>query len=260
MANSFGVIGSPIEHSLSPAIHEFALKKVGLEGASQKIEVASDGFLPFIATAPDTFDALSVTAPLKELAFQRADVLSESAKAVQAVNSLKFLDGKIEGHNTDGLGFMNALKSRYGSNFADSHVVVLGAGGAARSIIHALVDAGVASIAVHGRSEENVERACKPYGNVFGFSLVYRPVDLIVNTIPVLGRTPESAVLQGVSPDSAAVDIAYEPRTSEWLALYEQLGCETDNGLRMLAFQAAAQLEWWLDQTFDGDEILESIK
>ncbi len=259
MSFRLGVIGSPISHSLSPQLHEAGLRAVGLEGGSTRHEVDQDSFTAFMATASESFDALSVTAPLKTLAYERAGELTDAARAVEAVNSLLFRDGKIYGHNTDGEGFVSALRARFQTDFADCHVVVLGAGGAARSIIRSLVQDGVSSIAVHGRSEENVNRACAPYSNVFGFSLVYRPVDLVINTIPSSSRHVEKAVLQGISPDSAAVDITYEPRQSQWRGLYENLGCQTDNGLRMLAHQAAAQLTWWLERDFDGEALLELI-
>lgn len=254
-----GVIGSPIEHSLSPQLHEAGLKLADLEGSSGRHEVDHESFHAFVATASESFDALSVTSPLKTLAFERAGELTDAARAVEAVNSLRLQDGRLYGHNTDGEGFVNALRARFGTDFSDSHVVILGAGGAARAIIRSLVQAGVASIAVHGRSEENVNRACAPYANVFGFSLVYRPVDLVINTIPAANRVAERAVLQGISPDSAAVDITYEPRLSQWLELYDNLGCQTDNGLRMLAYQAAAQLEWWLGAKIDGGQLLGAI-
>ncbi len=259
MSWRLGVIGSPIAHSLSPQLHEAGLKLLGLQGSSSRHEVTVENFSAFIATAGESFDALSVTAPLKNVAFDRATDLSPVVTSVQAVNSLRFSEGKLFGHNTDGEGFVSALRSRFGSGFADAHVVILGAGGSARSIIASLVGEGAASIAVHGRTEENVQRACAPYANVFGHSLVYRPVDLIVNTIPGSSRDLEKAVLQGVSTSTAAVDITYEPKVSQWLALYEEQGCEVDNGLRMLAHQAAAQLTWWFDETLDGDSLMEAI-
>lgn len=256
---NLGVIGSPISHSLSPELQLEALKIAGLTGTSQRYEVSEADFPAFIATASESFDGLSVTAPLKTLAFERVSEVTESARAAEAVNSLRFEDGKIIGNNTDGEGFLSAATARFNIDFSGAHVAVLGAGGSARAIIHALVKAGVASIAVHGRSEANVERACKPYSNVYGFSLVYRPVDVIINTIPSASRIPEASVLQGITPDSFAIDITYEPRMSEWLSTYERFGCQTDNGLRMLSHQAAAQMQWWLGREFDGEMLLKVI-
>ncbi len=254
-----GVIGSPIVHSLSPELHEAGLRAAELQGGSERYDVDLANFNAFIATAGESFDALSVTAPLKTVAFERAHELTDSARVIGAINSMRFIDGKIAGHNTDGEGFVNALRSRFETDFSGSHVVVLGAGGSARAIIHSLVEIGVSSVAVHGRSEVNVERACAPYPNVFGFSLVYRPVDLIVNTIPISDRNQEGAVLQGISPDSAVVDLSYDPRESKWLEMYNQFGCQTDNGLRMLAFQAAAQMSWWFNTPIDGQSLFRSV-
>ena len=97
------------------------------------------------------------------------------------------------------------------------------------------------------------------YPNVYDFSLTYRPVDLIVNTTPVDGRAPEAAVMQGVGSHTLAVDITYEPRVSQWRTLHERTGCRTANGLGMLAYQAARQMQWWWGVELDGAKLLEVI-
>jgi len=139
------------------------------------------------------------------------------------------------------------------------HVVVLGSGGAARAIVDALVGDGASSVAVHARSSDQVENLSGRYTNVFGHMLVYRPVDLIVNTIPETGRNNEAAVIQGVTPETIAVDITYAPALSAWRTMYRAAGCRTQNGLGMLAYQAARQMSWWFETEIDGAELMKVI-
>jgi shikimate dehydrogenase len=141
----------------------------------------------------------------------------------------------------------------------NAHAVILGSGGAASAILDALVDHGVASVVVHGRNEVKVEELIGRYKNVYSSSLVYRPVDLIVNTVPVGGRGDEASVLQGVHHESVAVDITYDPVFTDWRKLYDESGCRTMNGLPMLAFQAALQMQWWWGVPLEGAKLLEAL-
>jgi shikimate dehydrogenase len=206
------------------------------------------------------FDALSVTSPLKHVAFECCDELSDAAARTQSVNSLLVRDGALHGASTDGDGFVDSLRYEFGPVVENAHAVLLGAGGAASAIVDALVAHGVASVAVHGRNETKVERLADRYKNVFSSSLVYRPVDLIVNTVPVNGRGHEASVLQGVHHETVAVDIAYEPERTAWRTLYDEAGCRTMNGLGMLAFQAALQMRWWWDVPLEGAQLLEVLR
>jgi shikimate dehydrogenase len=206
------------------------------------------------------FDALSITAPLKHEAFARSEELSDVARRTQSVNSLLMRDGVLYGDSTDGEGFINALRAEFGPVVENAHAVVLGAGGAASAVVDGLVHHGAASVAIHARNEVKVEELSDRYQNVFSSSLVYRPVDLIVNTVPVAGRDLEAAVLQGVHHETVAVDITYDPRVSSWRTLYDDAGCRTMNGLAMLAYQASLQMQWWWGVDVDGAQLLEVLK
>jgi shikimate dehydrogenase len=137
--------------------------------------------------------------------------------------------------------------------------VILGAGGAARAIVDSLVDQGANSIAVLGRSEANVRQIVSRHPNVVDHMVLYRPVDMIVNTTPVQGRAPDASLMQGVSRDTIAVDITYEPRMSPWLAQHAQYGCRHTNGLAMLAYQSARQMNWWWGSHLDGATLLKAL-
>jgi shikimate dehydrogenase len=254
-----GVAGSPIEHSLTPQLHDAALALAGLEGSSRRVELGSKDKSKLNKVMRKEFDGLSITMPLKGFGVEICDELDEVSTRTGSVNSLLMRDGKLFGASTDGDGFVNALHGQFDASVEGAHVVLLGSGGAASAIIDGLVRAGVASVAVHARNEAKVEALVARYDHVYDFSLTYRPVDVIVNTTPVAGRVDEVAVMQGVGAHTIAVDITYEPRMSKWRALHDRSGCPSANGLGMLAYQAALQLQWWWDRPIDGAKLLAVI-
>ncbi len=254
-----GVAGSPIEHSLTPQLHDAALAMVGFEGSSRRVELGAKDKAKLNKVVRKEFDALTLTMPLKGFGVEICDELDEVATRTQSVNSLLMRDGKLLGASTDGDGFVNALRGQFDLNVEGTHVVVLGAGGAASAIIDGLIRADVASVAVHARNQTKVETLVARYDHVYDFSLTYRPVDLIVNTTPIEGRVDDVAVMQGVGAHTVAVDITYEPRRSAWRALHERSGCPSANGLGMLAYQAALQMQWWWDLPIDGAQLLKVI-
>jgi shikimate dehydrogenase len=254
-----GVVGSPIEHSLSPQLQLAGLQLAGLEGTSTRVELGLANADQLKVLATTKFDALSVTSPLKGVAQELCDELSEVATRTKSVNSLLWREGKLFGESTDGLGFVNSLSSEMGFALENIHAVILGAGGAASAIVDALVHQGVASAVVIARNQARVDELAGRYKNVFSQSLVYRPVDLVVNTLPLDARGDEAAVLQGVHHETIAVDITYEPRNSSWRQLYDDAGCRSMNGLPMLAYQAALQMQWWWGVTVDGATLLKAL-
>ncbi len=254
-----GVAGSPIEHSLSPQLHMAGLALAGLTGTSRRFELREDQGSELRALFGSEVDALSVTMPLKSVGATLCDELDAAARELGVVSSMLWRDGKLWGATMDGQGFVDSLRGCYSFDFAHAHAVVLGAGGAARAIVGALVDAGVQSVSVLGRTESKVADLVSRWNNVTGEMVLYRPVDLIVNTTPVASRVADAAVMQGVSRDTVAVDITYDPRRSPWLALHEDYGCRSRNGLAMLAYQAARQMNWWWDLDLDGAELLKAI-
>lgn len=251
-----GVGGSPIAHSLSPTLHEAGLRLARLEGSSARVELAHDETPRLRELMSNQFDALSITMPLKGVAGALCDELDDVAARTASVNSLLVRDGRLLGASTDGDGFVGAVAGELGIDVSGGHAVILGTGGAARAIVDALVRAGVSTVVVHGHTEANVNAIVSQYRNVFDFSLTHRPVDLLVNTVPVAARGTETAVMQGVNADTVTVDIAYDPFNSQWRTTYERAGCRTMNGLAMLAYQAALQMQWWWGVPIDAKELL----
>ena len=254
-----GVAGSPIEHSLSPQLHEAGLRIAGLEGTSTRLELGQDKAPLLRGLLGETYDALSITMPLKSVAATLCDDLDAVASRLGVVNSLLSRDGKILGANTDGLGFVESLRDGFGVTPLAMNVLVLGTGGAALSIIDALVDAGAASVQVLSRTEGNVDALGSRFAGVSAFTGETGEIDLIVNTTPARDR-PEPVILAGVGEATIAVDISYEPRMSKWRVRHEEVGCASANGLAMLAYQAALQMKWWWDLDIDAKVLLEVIE
>jgi shikimate dehydrogenase len=255
-----GVVGDPIAHSRSPQLHLLGMSLLGLSGTSTRVQVAATDVDSFLEGASRHFDALSVTMPLKGLFAERCEHLDTAAASLGVVNSIRWREGRLEGSATDGPGLLDAMRATWELNPSGMHTVVLGSGGSARAIVDALVRAGTSSISVLGRNEATVAALCERYDVVRGDSAVQRPVDLIINTIPVSSRDVEADVLTGVRTTTYAVDITYEPLESSWLALHRTVGCESMNGLPMLAYQAARQMQWWWGDTVDGAILLEGLQ
>ena len=229
----------------------------GVSGTSTRIEVGSGGVEVVRSLLADSFDALSVTMPLKAQLLDVCDEVDETASRVGAVNSLLVRSGRVYGANTDGAGFVDALQSEYGFSVVDRRVVMFGSGGAARSIIDALAGAGARRIDVVARSAQAVRALAAGYDVVREGVSGDEAAELVVNTSPITGRVRSTPV--ATKPDTVAVDITYEPRISPWLRQYEESGCRVVNGLPMLAYQAARQLSWWFDVPIDGLRLLEAI-
>jgi shikimate dehydrogenase len=254
-----GVAGYPIEHSMSPQLHEAGLRMAGLEGNSTRLALKPDEVPRLRSLLGTTYDALSVTMPLKAAVIGICDELDEVASRLGVANSLLFDGDRILGANTDGQGFVNALHDGFSTDVAGTHAVVLGAGGAALGIVDALVQAGVGSVSILSRTPSKAEELASRYENVVAFVPELRPVDVIVNTTPATARS-EATVTPGVRASTIAIDITYEPRRSAWLELHERLGCPSANGLSMLAHQAALQMTWWWKVPIDAVKLLEVIE
>jgi shikimate dehydrogenase len=253
------VVGSPIEHSLSPVLHEAGLAIAGLEGSSTRVELGLDQGAVLRELMGTTFDAVSVTMPLKEVAAGLCATLDEVATRIGVVNTLLVRDGELHGACTDGRGFVDALVGEFSFDAADKNVIIIGAGGAARGIVDALVESKVRSIAIEGRTATRVKDIVERYEAALPSMPEGTAVDLVINTVPIGGRL-EPVVHQGVHDATIAVDITYEPRMSKWRALYEARGNQNANGLAMLAYQAARQMQWWWDVPVNGAQLLEVLE
>lgn len=250
------VIGSPVRHSLSPALMNAAFAAAGVDWVYVALEVEA-GRLPdaLVGMRALGVSGLSVTTPHKQSAAACVDGLSEDAERLGAVNCIVNEDGVLVGHNTDGGGFVRSLAAVHSFDPAGRRCVLLGAGGAARSIALALGRAGAADVAVVNRTRTRAEIAgdlAGPAGRVVEPGDVVDVIgaaDLVVNATSV-GMGESSPPELPIDPTSLhagqlVVDIVYRPLVTPLLAAAADRGASTGNGVAMLAHQAALQFELW---------------
>ncbi|EET48060.1 shikimate dehydrogenase [Thalassobium sp. R2A62] len=251
-----GVIGSPIAHSKSPALHGHWLKTYGLKGAYIPMDVTDSNLEEVIRMLPKMgFVGVNITIPHKVAALWIADQMTDRATLIGAANTLIFRrDGKIHADNTDGYGFIANLKQGApGWQPASGAAVVLGAGGAARAVIASLIEAGTTRIILTNRTRLKAEGLKSEFGSKVEVvdwvqaGNVLEEATTVINTTS-LGMTgaPEFRVpLDGLRPGTVVTDIVYTPLKTRLLQEAEQAGCITVDGLGMLLHQAVPAFERW---------------
>lgn len=240
----YGVLGAPIGHSVSPAMHNAGFRALGMDAVYLPLEAKSANDFAAFARSVDLRGA-SVTAPFKEAVAESASVRDDVSSAVGAVNTLRIVDGRWIGCNTDVAGFLAPLEGRL--RLADTRATILGAGGAARAAAYALRQAG-AIVTVCARRPKRAAEVARATG------VASAPLppgrgswDLLVNTTPV-GTFPDveaSPLPNGPFDGQIVYDMVYNPTTTRLLADAASAGCETIGGLAMLVAQAEEQFAWW---------------
>ncbi len=251
-----GVIGHPIGHSKSPKLHGYWLKTYGLAGHYVPMDVAPEDLESVLRTLPKAgYVGANVTVPHKEAALQIADHVSDRAAKIGAANTLVFQpDGSIHADNTDGYGFMeNLLAGAPDWNPQDGPAVVFGAGGAARAVLQALVEAGVPEIMLTNRTRARADQLKAEFGpritvvDWVKAGNVIENAELVVNTTSLgMQGQPELRVpLDGLQPGAVVTDLVYVPLKTRLLQAAEEAGCTTVDGLGMLLHQAVPGFERW---------------
>ncbi len=249
------VIGWPIEHSRSPLIHGYWLKKYGVDGSYTKLPVKPEDVPSFLKSLSERgLQGCNVTVPHKEAAFAAAEVKDASAIAVGAANTIWLEGGKLACANTDTYGFMTHLQ-RASPNWSarDSVVSILGAGGAARAIVYGFLQAGVASVQVFNRSHERSQTLAGHFGpkvKAFAWSERNersRHSSVVVNTttLGMKGHGDPEIDFSQLKADCVAADIVYVPLETAFLKSARAHGLTTVDGLGMLLHQAVPGFEKW---------------
>lgn len=242
-----GVIGNPVRHSLSPALHNAAFQALGLDWVYLAFEVPAGSAAAAVEGMRALgIDGLNVTMPHKADVAKAVDRLSPVAEVLGAVNTVVRRGGVLVGESTDGQGFVDALRADEGFDPAGRRCVVFGAGGAARAVVLALAQAGAASVSVVGRTAERVA-ACAALGGRPGTADEAAEADLVVNATPVGmgddGGLPFDPTLVGAG--QVVADLVYHPLQTPLLGEARQRGAVAVNGLGMLIHQAAAAFRLW---------------
>jgi shikimate dehydrogenase len=245
------VLGHPVGHSRSPAMHTAALAALGLSGewTYEAIDLAPDQFEPRVREmVGEGFVGANVTVPHKGAALALADSLSETAREIGAANTLSFAGAEIHADNTDAQGLLEALPGPVGGK----RTLVLGAGGAARAAVWALTREG-AEVVVWNRTTLRAEHLCEELGGVVAEAPAQGDFELIVNTTAagLRGEDPFAELPldpAAFTPDQTIVDLVYGEQPSRLLAVAEAAGARAVDGIEVLVRQGALSLQIWTGQ------------
>jgi shikimate dehydrogenase len=240
----FGILGRPVAHSLSPAMHNAAFHSLGLNAvyvpfAVQNLDQAVQGLRGL------NLGGVSVTIPFKEEIIPLLDEVDDRALRIGAVNTVVNREGRLWGTNTDWEGALAALQDQTG--LAGQHVLVLGAGGAGRAIVYAVRQAG-GEVAVADVDETRAKTLAQEFGASFLplIEAAQGPATILINASPV-GMTPQEDTIP-LPPDNlkhfqVVMDIVYKPIQTRLLREAAAQGSRTIDGLQMLVYQGARQFE-----------------
>ncbi|WP_338549611.1 shikimate dehydrogenase [Roseovarius phycicola] len=259
-----GVIGTPISHSKSPQIHMHWLKTHGIKGYYIPMEVGADDLETVIRSLPKAgFVGVNITVPHKEKILEIADLVTDRATLIGAANTLIFRkDGKIHADNTDGVGFVRNLRQNApGWNPLAGPAALLGAGGAARAVISALLETGVPEIMISNRTRVRAEALKTEFGKRLVVvewvqaGNMMEEAAMVVNTtsLGMIGKPPLRVPLDGLRKGTLVTDLVYAPLKTKLLAEAEDMGCVTVDGLGMLLHQAVPAFERWFGVRPDVD-------
>jgi shikimate dehydrogenase len=265
-----GVMGWPIAHSRSPALHGAWLQRHGIAGAYIPLPVRPADLAQALRALPALgFAGVNLTVPHKEAAVALVDCLDPTAPRIGSVNMVTVLpDGRLEGASTDGIGFLASLKAAL-PTLPDPNrpVVLLGAGGAARAIADALIQTGIARIRVVNRGAARADALAADLGSAIEpWPWALRHVacagaSLLVNTtvLGMVGSPPLELDLALLPRDAAVMDIVYAPLETPLLAEARARGHLGIDGLGMLLHQARPAFHRWFGTAPEVDEALRRI-
>ena len=264
------VLGSPVAHSKSPLLHGFWLKQFGIQGHYVPIDVMAADLEQVLQTLPKMgFVGANVTLTHKEKILSIADQISDRAALIGAANTLVFQpDGKLYADNTDGYGFIENIRQHAPDWQAKAGpALVLGAGGAARAIVSALLEAGAPEVRISNRTRARADQIKSDFGGRVGVvdwvkaGAEIEYAHTLVNTTS-LGMTGKSALtvsLDKLNPETLVTDIVYSPLETELLKAARSKGCRVVDGLGMLIHQAVPGFQRWFGQKPVVDQAIRDI-
>lgn len=265
-----GVIGDPIAHSRSPRLHGHWLWRYGIDGHYVPLHVTRDRLHDTLRLLPELgFKGVNVTIPHKEAVLQIADSVTDRAALIGAANTLTYTaNGKLQADNTDGVGFMENIRQYTpGWSAAEGPALVLGAGGAARAVISALLSDGCPHVILVNRTRARAEALRDHFGakvHVADWTLIPDVLDevaLLVNTtsLGMAGKQPLNIDLERLNPHTVVNDIVYTPLHTDLLESAAARGCHTVDGLGMLLHQATPGFERWFGVKPEVDDELRAV-
>jgi len=244
----FLVIGNPIEHSLSPILHNYWIKSNGIDAIYEKQKLDDNELKQLIVKLKKRkINGVNVTVPYKKTIIPFLDELSTEAQDTQSVNTLYLKNNKIVGHNTDIIGFETSIK-KFNYDVLNKEVLILGAGGVVPSIIFALNKMKASKIKISNRTKEKAENLKKHFKNIELIEWGKVPnVDMIINATSI-GLKKEDVIkidFSLMSGNKFFYDVIYNPNETNFLKIGKKLGNKTLNGKLMFIYQALSAFKIW---------------
>jgi shikimate dehydrogenase len=244
----FLVIGNPIEHSLSPRIHNYWMNLHNIKAIYEKALLDKNELKEIIKEVKSgKIDGLNITLPFKKAIIPLLDELTPLAKETRSVNTVFKKEGKIFGENTDANGFKKAIQY---TNFETKNksALILGAGGVVTSIIYALKKLGISKIFVSNRTKKYADEIKKVYSDIEVIDWgVIKDIDLVINATS-LGLNETDVIdidLKSFGKNKLFYDLIYNPPKTNFLQKAEKLGNQVENGKMMFAYQAQLSFSIW---------------
>ena len=244
----FFVIGNPIEHSLSPTLHNYWIKTNGIDASYEKRKLNENELEKFVSQLREKkINGINVTVPFKKSVIPYLDELSTEAQNTQSVNTIYFRDNKVIGHNTDIIGFETSIKkSEY--DLKNKEAFIIGAGGVVPSIIFALIKMRVSKITVSNRTKEKADSLKNLFQNIEIVDWGKIPkFDIIINATS-LGLKKEDKInldFSSISNRKFFYDVIYNPKETNFLKIGKSLGNKALNGKLMFIYQALSAFNIW---------------
>jgi shikimate dehydrogenase len=253
---AFAVLGHPIAHTLSPAMHNAAFHALGMDAVYLAFDVLPERLAEVLGAMRDMgFGGANLTVPLKEVACRGVAKLDESAQLLGAVNTIQFAADGVTGHNTDGAGFLAAVEEAFGEPVAGKSVFVLGTGGAGRAVALSCAGSGVRSLTLADTDPARPRKVAMEVETQFftevkiaeSWEAEAREADLVVQATP-LGMKIEDDPPIGPGafrPGQFALDLVYMHPETKFTKAAKDAGAHAANGLGMLLHQGAKAFEIW---------------
>ncbi|WP_168120743.1 shikimate dehydrogenase [Paenibacillus sp. HB172176] len=268
----YGVIGDPVRHSKSPIMLNKAFREAGVNGVYTAFHITPDKLGDFITgVRAMNIRGVNVTIPHKQHVMELIDEIDADALAIGAVNTIVNENGRLIGYNTDGIGYVRSLKEEAVASLGGKHIVVIGAGGASRGIVYALLKEKPARVTIANRTIEKAEQLARSL-DCGGTEMHVEPnerleplcgeADLVINTTSI-GMFPkvEEAPVRGswMKPGAVASDLIYNPLKTTFLKEAEAQGCIVHSGLGMFIYQGAYAFEYWTGKPAPVDAMREIV-
>lgn len=257
MKKIYAVIGDPIAHSMSPAIHNDAFNENKIDAEYLAFHVKPDGLEDAVKGMKALgISGFNITIPHKETIIPLLDEVDELAKAIGAVNTVMNQDGRLVGYNTDGPGYIKALEEELTDELTAKKTLIIGAGGAARAIYFTLVKEGVKQVDIANRTKERAVHLiseCPYEKNSRAFTMAeaeqrIAEYDLIIQTTSI-GMSPNvhdtPLDVTNIKKSAFVSDIIYNPLKTKILTEAEKNGAKVQNGVGMFAYQGAIAFQIW---------------